>query len=131
VPDDPRERRSEGGSADWAPSSSPAAPKPAPAPRRAPEPQERYYEEEPTPLLPERRTDWQELVAQVLHTLERLWHRLRSVIMRQLAAVKSKMRSSRLDRTVDSDRFDRQRAKDWQNFHDGKKSSSYLRDVDD
>ena len=49
----------------------------------------------------------------------------------ELATSDDKAAAKFLDRTVDSDTFDRKRASDWKKFHDGKPSSSYLQDTDD
>ena len=52
-------------------------------------------------------------------------------IWRPVVNLRNKAAAKFLDRTVDSDTFDRERANKWKKFHDGRTSSSYLQDTDD
>jgi hypothetical protein len=56
--------------------------------------------------------------------------------MRQIASarwqtIRQKVRHRFRERLIDSDTYSRDRAQDWQRFHKGKTSSSYLQDIDD
>jgi hypothetical protein len=82
---------------------------------------------------------WQAMFADAVAWLFTVGIMLRDRLLRPLGKygaahyrkLRQSMRQRMLDRLVEHDSYDGGRAKDWQRFHRGKTSSSYLEDVKD
>src|SRR5687768_11834285 len=107
-----------------------------PGPDPEPEPE---HDEPSEDYAPEPSSDsWQAMFADALAWLYTTAIMLRDRVLRlsrygaaHYKKLRQSMRQRFLDRLVEHDGFDGERAKDWQRFHRGKTSSSYLEDVKD